>query len=221
MPNSSANALKHGLFAAHDLVAPDEHGEYAATRAAVTQELSPEGFLETAFANEIAGALWRLRRCTLVEFNSTEPDNPEAQKSTGRARAATQNSLRRCMAELRNLQTERAIRELIGATLPGLADSRKVLAAVRLDEMNAQKAPPRNQVPDLDNNPEAFDAFLAAASRLTAPPENSFCKNAESPKPAPGTPRNAPCPCLSGLKFKRCCGQNAPPVLSQALKHAA
>lgn len=27
------------------------------------------------------------------------------------------------------------------------------------------------------------------------------------------TPRNATCPCGSRLKFKRCCGRNAPPVL--------
>lgn len=28
------------------------------------------------------------------------------------------------------------------------------------------------------------------------------------------TPRGAPCPCGSGLKYKRCCGHNAPPVLN-------
>jgi hypothetical protein len=27
------------------------------------------------------------------------------------------------------------------------------------------------------------------------------------------TPRNAPCPCGSGEKYKRCCGRHAPPVL--------
>jgi uncharacterized protein YecA (UPF0149 family) len=27
-------------------------------------------------------------------------------------------------------------------------------------------------------------------------------------------PRSAPCPCKSGEKYKRCCGKNAPPVLS-------
>ncbi len=26
-------------------------------------------------------------------------------------------------------------------------------------------------------------------------------------------PRNAPCPCGSGQKYKRCCGHNAPPLL--------
>lgn len=28
--------------------------------------------------------------------------------------------------------------------------------------------------------------------------------------------RNAPCPCGSGVKYKRCCGTNAPPILGQA-----
>lgn len=32
----------------------------------------------------------------------------------------------------------------------------------------------------------------------------------------PAIPRGAPCPCGSGLKYKRCCGHNAPPVLSNA-----
>jgi hypothetical protein len=31
-----------------------------------------------------------------------------------------------------------------------------------------------------------------------------------------GTPRNAPCPCGSGQKHKRCCGQNAPPIVNAA-----
>ena len=30
------------------------------------------------------------------------------------------------------------------------------------------------------------------------------------------TPRNALCPCGSGAKYKRCCGKNAPPVLSHS-----
>jgi hypothetical protein len=32
--------------------------------------------------------------------------------------------------------------------------------------------------------------------------------------PQPLIPRNAPCPCHSGLKYKRCCGVTAPPVLT-------
>ena len=52
----------------------------------------------------------------------------------------------------------------------------------------------------------------------------SNCKPAAAPTPAPAkpaaapinTPRNAPCPCKSGQKFKRCCGKEAPPVLNKA-----
>ncbi len=31
-----------------------------------------------------------------------------------------------------------------------------------------------------------------------------------------GTPRNGPCPCGSGQKHKRCCGKNAPAVVTRA-----
>jgi uncharacterized protein YecA (UPF0149 family) len=40
--------------------------------------------------------------------------------------------------------------------------------------------------------------------------------------PDPRTPRNATSPCGSGKKYKRCCGQTAPPLLSRARStHAA
>ncbi len=42
------------------------------------------------------------------------------------------------------------------------------------------------------------------------PGENSAAKQTQS------IPRNAPCPCASGEKYKRCCGRNAPPVLHLA-----
>ncbi len=45
----------------------------------------------------------------------------------------------------------------------------------------------------------------------------SFCK---TEKTAPATARNAPCPCNSGEKYKRCCGKNAPPILGFARQAA-
>jgi hypothetical protein len=51
-----------------------------------------------------------------------------------------------------------------------------------------------------------------------APTATSFCNPA--PKPQPVTkniPRNAPCPCRSGAKYKKCCGGPA----AQAVKQAA
>ena len=42
-------------------------------------------------------------------------------------------------------------------------------------------------------------------------------ENVESAALSPlPTPRSARCPCGSGLKYKRCCGTNAPPVLNRA-----
>ena len=38
----------------------------------------------------------------------------------------------------------------------------------------------------------------------------------ETPETPGQTPRNAPCPCGSGIKFKRCCGAGAPAVLCAA-----
>ena len=71
-------------------------------------------------------------------------------------------------------------------------------------------------------------APTAPATAPPAPPTpgsmGSNCKPAAAPTPAPAkpaaapinTPRNAPCPCKSGQKFKRCCGKEAPPVLNKA-----
>jgi len=44
----------------------------------------------------------------------------------------------------------------------------------------------------------------------------SAAQSASNCKTAPQIARNAPCPCRSGEKYKRCCGKNAPPVLGRA-----
>jgi uncharacterized protein YecA (UPF0149 family) len=45
-------------------------------------------------------------------------------------------------------------------------------------------------------------------------PRNSAKQTQSQPAQTPALPRSAPCPCKSGQKYKRCCGKNAPPVLS-------
>jgi hypothetical protein len=70
---------------------------------------------------------------------------------------------------------------------------------------------------------EGYQAGLAAAAapagEQTPIHHNSSLFNTKTENPSPTanqTPRNALCPCGSKLKFKRCCGKNAPPVLSRA-----
>jgi uncharacterized protein YchJ len=70
---------------------------------------------------------------------------------------------------------------------------------------------------------EEFNAFLDQGSSFCKPAQ-SAAVTPEKPTPAnratssfcnpPATPRNALCPCGSGVKYKRCCGTNAPPVLN-------
>ena len=45
---------------------------------------------------------------------------------------------------------------------------------------------------------------------------NSTKQTQSRPQKTVLIPRSAPCPCKSGEKYKRCCGKNAPPVLSNA-----
>jgi len=123
---SSQNALKTGLFAARDFIRPGEEDEHQTTYLALMHELDPRGILEQVFADEIMSANWRLRRCSIIESDlALAPESPDAQRSVDRARAHSHSLLRRSIAELRKLQTERAVRANIESLndLTGLVDS--------------------------------------------------------------------------------------------------
>jgi preprotein translocase subunit SecA len=49
-----------------------------------------------------------------------------------------------------------------------------------------------------------------------SPAEPSASHSTKRTQSARNIPRNAPCPCHSGQKYKRCCGTNAAPVLFTA-----
>jgi hypothetical protein len=132
---SSHNAVATGLFTTSDFVRPDERAEYAATRAALWSEITPEGVIEGTFASAILNATWRLRRCGLVEAALAEtslldpmaadPANEDRaariQISIDRARTQAHALLRRSLADLRRLQTDKAIRDEILSSLPAAA----------------------------------------------------------------------------------------------------
>jgi hypothetical protein len=179
-----------------DFVRPEERDEYFQMVAGLRAQLKPEGALEEVFAEAIIGATWRLRRCAHIEARiaetcSLDPMESDSaarlQNSVDRARAQYHNILRRSIAELRRLQTQKTIRsEVLGpadASVRDLTSYSKRLAR-KLDSIEAP-----------------LPGAKAPAAEL-----GSFCK----------TPRNAPCPCGSGRKHKRCCGHAAPPVLQQA-----
>jgi len=236
----SQNALKEGLFAAHDFIRHGERDEFEETRERLLENLTPNGELEFTLADEIIGACWRLRRCRLIEaaialraddeFNLSDEDE-KRQKSVDRARAQSENRFRRSISELRKIQTERHIRtELEHEPNWGVADYCQVMRSFKIKDVVDKIA-----APDPEQEAEAFAAMM---DRAIFPPEafpltqlspvvSSFCKTpepAENPvnpfcKSAPTAqavstkiPRNVPCPCRSGLKYKKCCGGPAAPA---------
>ncbi len=65
------------------------------------------------------------------------------------------------------------------------------------------------------NDNDLIPSFIPDVRRQLLP--NNLTKQTQSEAPqAVSIPRSAPCPCGSGAKYKRCCGTNAPPVLSEA-----
>jgi len=234
---SARNALKSGLFSTGDFIRNGEESEYTQTLESLLGELSPEGILENTFTSEIMGATWRLRRCRLLEsaFDMIEDETllEKQQKSVDRARAQSHSILRKSMTELRKLQTERQIRLQLEIDEPsGLADTRQILNAMKLNEAisgSDQQEQPEEEHPESAESLQEFEDMLRRELMITDadeaqyprinPPKapSSFCKPA-APAPAVSRslPRNKPCPCGSGLKYKKCCGGPAVHEATQA-----
>jgi hypothetical protein len=119
----SQNSATFGLFAARDLVRPEDQSEYDELRAGLEAELCPATTMERTHAMEILHASWRLRRCAVVEAGLLEStlqsgldpmessaDSAVTQAAIDRARAHARNNLRRASEDLSRLQTERRLR---------------------------------------------------------------------------------------------------------------
>jgi hypothetical protein len=182
-------------------------------------ELAPQGILEQTFATEIMGATWRLRRCRLVEESFTATAGPDsdpmvdektekAQRSVDRARAQSHLILRRSLAELRKLQTNRSIPAQLVQTQP----APRAESSVGLAHLDALLAQADHQLAQ-QYRAGGLSSFCTPGVTVPPPPATSFCKPPKAPR---STPRNAPCPCRSGAKYKKCCGNPAAPVVNKA-----
>jgi len=220
---SSRNAIKSGLFTTCDFIREGEHEEYRRTLESLLAGIGPEGALEETFTAEIVSATWRLRRCRMLEAGlagcedarSEEEAAIEArQKAVDRARAHSHNVLRRSLGELRKLQTDRSLHNEFDILRDApLADCAQLMRALLMKDRILPVAP--GEEPENIVTPEP------------APSLSSFCKPGSFCKPAPTAaktvpavsgkvPRNAPCPCRSGAKYKKCCGFSTTPLQSVA-----
>jgi uncharacterized protein YchJ len=197
MTTEARNTISLGLFTMQDFVRPEETDDYHQLCKSFWEHLQPSGPLEQTFVSEIIRSTWRLRRCSLVEASMSDrvgdssidpmedPWHSALQNTVDRASARANNTLRRATTELRRLQTERQIRQEL---LPAGAD---------------------------------VSALGIASYREVIAAKSEFAKQTQSTDRARPTERtqsisrNSACPCGSGLKYKRCCGQNSPGILSQ------
>jgi hypothetical protein len=240
---SSMNGITHGLFARQDFIRPNDVADYAELATNLQTELAPVGLLETNLVYEIRRAMWRLRRCGEVEGaflrdlpegndNILDPMQSEAdakiQNSVDRARAHSHRLLHKSTAELRKLQTERQFRndyfeEGTDVSNLGLCDLQTVRKGIDHEVAATLRQHKLDEINDLANlfkdtrQKVAKIPMAPTPTPVEMPVEMPVTTRTQSaPKDSTQTPRNAPCTCGSGQKFKRCCGRNAPAVLHVA-----
>jgi uncharacterized protein YecA (UPF0149 family) len=187
--SSSRNHLTLGLYTRQDYVKPEERDIYREFCETMYRELAPATLLEESLTSEITSASWRLRRCAAAEGELA--DYADHDPLLDESKEKTIRSLERARAAAHSI-LHRSVNQL-----------RKLQAArIAQSEIGFELS---------GTQPSS------AALAVPAPQLASNCKTPAAPEPpAPQTPRNAPCPCRSGEKFKRCCGRNAPPVLNRA-----
>jgi hypothetical protein len=216
---SSKNAITLGLYTRADFIRPGEEDTYTELCQSLLSDLDPTGTAERTLVDELVSATWRLRRCNIADAelgDFTNTDEP-ARRSIERARGAATSRYHRALNQLRNLQTNR----IAGSMLPGdevldLRDNRKLqLFCVEQRRLNEKQsldlldqimnAPLpsiseilREQAASDHVTPESSEASEAPETKAPEPEMASFCTSSF------GARRNLPCPCGSGLKYKRC-----------------
>jgi len=192
-------AATPGLYTFHDFIRPGEEPLYAELDSSLREDLAPVGMLENTLVDEIRRAMWRLRRCGLVEERlsdesltaqpNLDPMHQESaaqtQLNVDRARTQAHRLIHKCTTELRRFQTERMYRNEtfeVGADLSefGLTDWRIVRKGADQKFM-------------ADYRRQKFEGMAEIDALLSAPfppparrssfckAESSFCKTDSQP----------------------------------------
>jgi hypothetical protein len=205
---ASRNALTFGIYSAGDFVRPEDSDVYPLFCESFQKSLRPKGALEQTLAAEIIHAAWRLRRCSHLECSAleSEMESTGGQPTIDRARGEAQRHMLRATAELRRLQTDRQLR--VECLSPAF-DTAKLGGLASMKDMQSTLA--------IKQKLDGADA-MAQIIRATTPPPPipQSVPEPAATKRTQSIPRGAPCPCGSGQKYKRCCGQSAPAILQIA-----
>jgi hypothetical protein len=224
--SSRPSTIESLYLAAGNFVRPEEEPLWNDFNRSFWADLSPASSVEAFLVTEIVRAAWRVRRCNNVEASllghlsdpahdpMEDPATAETQDTIDRARTQAEQSFGRSIAELRRIQTERQFRneafpEGTNLSTFGMAGFRQILPAIG---RKGKAVPFKAEITRFKELVKQSEAELKTAMAHKKEAE----ENAKI-----GTPRNAPCPCGSGEKHKRCCGKDAPPVLCEPASRAA
>jgi hypothetical protein len=113
------NAVRHGLTARHPVVRDDEREEFAALRDGLAAELDPQGAVEEVVFQQVLLAAWNLQRFSRLEAEAstgtledfTNPATVAILDRLSRYQTRAQRDWSKGIAELRILQTNRALRD--------------------------------------------------------------------------------------------------------------
>ena len=213
---------------ASDLTTFQTESETHAYRAHIQRwqaALHPNGDLECHFAAEIARAAWRLEN--YQPLGPSEAPSDEARTAWQRCRSQTSLHFRRNLEELRRLQSDLYLQAHLGILLPGVASLKIVLPGLKLSKHQPESAslPDKPEPADIQRSEAILHtqiqeeerrqiAEFAKEQQRDAPQPAMATPNLASPKPE--APRNAPCPCNSGRKYKVCCGHWSKNTLPKA-----
>jgi hypothetical protein len=118
--------------------------------------LQPADLMEASLVAQVVRAHWRLQRCETLE----NPGSPDIE----RVRHHAEGSIRRSLAELRQLQADRHLNSRLNTGVPGVARVREVLQSSALAAKLATPVPAPAAVPPSapQPSPAAIEARISA-----------------------------------------------------------
>ena len=206
---SSRNALSHGLTTADALLPVEDPSEYALHHQTHVDHYRPRGPIARALVTELADLEWRLRRVPAFEAQLL---SVECHKLTSNPDLAPLVKKLQSDSQILAVAFTRLVENKV---LPNLLNQESRIARRadrirrRLEQLALERPRPATAEPNHEPQPEPEIAMESEMeNRKNEPIPIGAPRPHEAPQQAVRVHkigRNEPCPCRSGLKFKRCC----------------
>ena len=244
---SAENSFRHGFRSRSPLAPGDDPAEFDALLDELLDHFSSADLTEQRAVREMACAEWRLRRVRrqieelhAEEFEKIRTQFPDLLQTKLELRtlealhlpgalyprllsyeAQAGREYDRAYRSWRNYQHDCRTAEIQETQLTLRRFEAGLSAPFQRPIGPSQIARTPNTPENTTNEPNFAPAHTPnTTNEPNFTPASAQNRTNEPNSVPPATPRNAPCPCGSGQKFKRCCGRNAPPVLFPAAQAA-